>query len=64
MVEIRPATADDSDAVAVIAQAAFQQYTARIGVPPVPMTVDDAARIAGGTTWVATDEQAVRGYET
>jgi hypothetical protein len=31
MVEIRPAIADDADAVAVIAQEAFQHYTARIG---------------------------------
>jgi ribosomal protein S18 acetylase RimI-like enzyme len=62
MVEIRPATADDAEAVAVIAQAAFQHYTARIGVPPVPMTVDYAATIAAGTTWVAANEQAVLGY--
>jgi GNAT superfamily N-acetyltransferase len=59
---IRPATEPDTDAVTAIAQAAFEHYIPRIGLPPVPMLVDYAAAIGSGTVWVATDDDGVTGF--
>ena len=42
---IRPATEADADAVTAIAQAAFEHYIPRIGLPPIPMTLDYPAAI-------------------
>ncbi len=55
MVSIRPATAGDAEIVDAIAQSAFAHYTARIGRPPIPMSVDYAAAIEAGKVWVAGD---------
>lgn len=57
MVSIRPATADDAEMVDAIAQSAFAHYTARIGRPPIPMSVDYAAAIEAGKVWVAGDRR-------
>jgi predicted N-acetyltransferase YhbS len=54
---IRPATASDADAVTAIAQAAFTPYVARIGVLPIPMSLDYAAAIAAGRVWVAAEAE-------
>jgi len=53
MLSIRPATTDDAEKVSAIAQAAFEHYTARIGRPPMPMTIDYPAAIKAGKVWVA-----------
>ncbi|MFF0345019.1 GNAT family N-acetyltransferase [Kribbella sp. NPDC004875] len=55
---IRPATPADTKVVTAIAQAAFEHYIPRIGLPPIPMTVDYSAAVAAGKVWVATQAGA------
>ena len=59
---IRPATEADADVVTAIAQAAFEHYIPRIGVPPIPMLLDYPAAIRAGKVWVATDDAVVAGF--
>ena len=59
---IRPATEADADVVTAIAQAAFEHYIPRIGVPPIPMLLDYPAAIRTGQVWVATDDAVVAGF--
>ena len=59
---IRPATEADADVVTAIAQAAFEHYIPRIGVPPIPMLLDYPAAIRAGKVWVATDDAVVVGF--
>jgi predicted N-acetyltransferase YhbS len=54
---IRPATPDDAEIVYAIARSAFAHHTARIGRPPIPMSVDYAAAIEAGKVWVAEDRR-------
>ncbi|HLY88520.1 MAG TPA: GNAT family N-acetyltransferase [Acetobacteraceae bacterium] len=49
---IRPAHADEADAVRDVVHEAYRHYIARIGKPPGPMLDDYAQRIADGQTWV------------
>ena len=49
---IRPARADEADAVRDVVHEAYRHYIARIGKPPGPMLDDYAQRIADGQTWV------------
>ncbi|MEU1043033.1 GNAT family N-acetyltransferase [Streptomyces sp. NPDC005907] len=50
--EIRPAGAADVAAVAVVTDAAYRPYIARIGVVPQPMEADHAAQVAAGQVFV------------
>ena len=50
---VRPAHADDADAVAVCVKAAFLPYIERMGKPPAPMLADFSSLIAAGQVWVA-----------
>jgi ribosomal protein S18 acetylase RimI-like enzyme len=59
---IRPATDADAEAVTAIAQAAFEHYIPRIGLPPIPLTLDYPAAIRSGKVWVATDDSVVAGF--
>lgn len=59
---IRPAIEADADAVTAIAQAAFEHYIPRIGVPPIPMLLDYPAAIRSGKVWVAIDGAVVAGF--
>jgi predicted N-acetyltransferase YhbS len=59
---IRPATPADAEVVTAIAQAAFEHYIPRIGLPPIPMTVDYATAVDAGKIWVATDAATVIGF--
>ncbi|TCC64397.1 N-acetyltransferase [Kribbella pittospori] len=49
---IRPATAEDADAVTTIVTTAFEGYIPRMGVAPIPMVMDYRAAIAAGKVWV------------
>lgn len=53
MVDIRPATAADVQAMRRLVVAAYAHYVPRIGREPAPMTADYAAVVAGGHAWVA-----------
>jgi GNAT superfamily N-acetyltransferase len=59
---IRPATPADTGSVTAIATEAFEHYVARIGRPPIPMTLDYAAAIAAGKVWVADGNDSVDGF--
>ena len=65
---VRPAYADDADAVAVCVKAAFLPYIERMGKPPAPMLADFPSLIAAGRVWVAEMNGRVVGvlvqYET
>ncbi len=45
-----------------IAQSAFERYVARIGHPPIPMTIDYLAAIEAGKVWVAENRGTVDGF--
>src|SRR3954447_20027216 len=62
MTVLRPARADDVDALRRLPRAAFQHYTARIRRPPVPIPADYTDLVARGTTWVAEEDGAVTGF--
>jgi ribosomal protein S18 acetylase RimI-like enzyme len=53
---IRRAGAEDVVWVTATIAAAFRVYTARIGRPPAPMTVDHAALVAAGDVHVLEDD--------
>ena len=59
---IRPAIEADAEAVTAIAQAAFEHYIPRIGVPPIPMLLDYPEAIRSGKVWVAIDSAVVAGF--
>ena len=58
---IRPARADEADAVRDVVHEAYRHYIARIGKPPGPMLDDYAQRIADGLTWVLEDAGGIAG---
>jgi ribosomal protein S18 acetylase RimI-like enzyme len=58
---IRPARADEADAVRDVVHEAYRHYIARIGKPPGPMLDDYAQRIADGQTWVLDDAGGIAG---
>jgi ribosomal protein S18 acetylase RimI-like enzyme len=60
-VAIRPAVAEDGEAVAACSRAAYATYVERLGREPAPMGADYAALIARGHVWVADARGAVRG---
>jgi GNAT superfamily N-acetyltransferase len=58
---IRPAALGDVASIEVVVAAAYTPYVARIGVRPLPLDDDYAARVADGNTHVAVDDDAVVG---
>ncbi len=57
---IRPATAEDHDAVAACVNAAYAKYVPRMGMEPAPMLADYDAEIARGVVWVLPGPDGVR----
>lgn len=53
---IRPARAEDVEAVRQIVQAAYGHYVVRMGKPPGPMLDDYGRRVLDGQAWVLEDE--------
>ena len=60
--KIRPATADDVDALQACARAAYQIYVARIGREPAPMVADFADQVAAGQVHVMVEDAHILGY--
>ncbi|MDQ2804696.1 MAG: GNAT family N-acetyltransferase [Pseudomonadota bacterium] len=58
---IRPAQAEDADAVRQLVHDAYGHYVARLGKPPGPMLDNYARRIAEGEAWVLQDGEALIG---
>jgi ribosomal protein S18 acetylase RimI-like enzyme len=58
---LRPARADDLEAVRRVVDAAYAIYVPRIGRPPAPMTADYAGLIAAGAVRVAEADGTVVG---
>jgi GNAT superfamily N-acetyltransferase len=58
----RSARETDVDAVRVLAAAAYEPYTERIGRPPAPVGADYAGLIARGTTWGAEHDGRIVGF--
>jgi ribosomal protein S18 acetylase RimI-like enzyme len=58
---IRPAIADDAEAMRDVVHAAYAHYVPRLGKPPGPMLDDYAARIAAGQAWVLQDAARIVG---
>jgi GNAT superfamily N-acetyltransferase len=58
----RSARETDVDAVRVLAAAAYEPYTERIGRPPAPVGADYVDLIARGTTWVAEHDGRIVGF--
>lgn len=58
---IRPARAEDVEAVGRIVRDAYGHYVARLGKQPGPMLDDYARRIADGQVWVLEDDGALAG---
>ncbi|MFJ8648134.1 GNAT family N-acetyltransferase [Streptomyces sp. NPDC093546] len=56
--EIRLATAADTDRVKAVTDAAYHHYIARIGLVPAPMEADHAADVAAGRVFVVGDPVA------
>ncbi|HEX4246426.1 MAG TPA: GNAT family N-acetyltransferase [Pseudonocardia sp.] len=52
-VSMRPATVADADAMARLADAAYETYVSRIGKKPAPMLADYPGVVRHGRTWVA-----------
>jgi ribosomal protein S18 acetylase RimI-like enzyme len=63
-VRLRRATADDADALARLATAAYERYLRRFpaGLRPGPMDADYRAAIEHGETWVADDDGGIVGF--
>lgn len=59
---IRPAVAQDAAAAGAIVDAAYIKYVPRIGMKPMPMLDDHAARILAGQAWVYESEGQVVGW--
>ena len=56
MISLRPATASDAEAVALLVDDAYRHYVDRIGGKPGPMQADYARVIATRSVIVASDE--------
>jgi ribosomal protein S18 acetylase RimI-like enzyme len=61
MVTLRPAEDADVDTLHMIATAAYEQYVARIGRPPAPMTADYAYAVRSRQAWVAVEHGEIVG---
>jgi SAM-dependent methyltransferase/GNAT superfamily N-acetyltransferase len=61
MTEIRPARAEQAEAIRALVRAAYAMYVPRIGREPAPMTDDYAAQIAAAKVWVIDDEGELAG---
>lgn len=61
MTEIRPARAEEAEAIRALVRAAYAMYVPRIGREPSPMTDDYPAQIAAGIVWVAIDDGEIEG---
>jgi GNAT superfamily N-acetyltransferase len=59
---IRRAVAADAAAAAAIVDAAYAKYVPRMGMKPMPMLDDHAARIEAGQAWVFDDQGQVVGW--
>lgn len=59
---IRPARPGDAAAARTIVDAAYAKYVSRIGMKPMPMLDDHAARIEAGQAWVFEDAGHVVGW--
>jgi len=51
-VSLRPARADEAEAMRALVRAAYAHYVPRMGREPAPMGDDYAARIAAGQAWL------------
>ena len=58
---IRPAHAEDVDAVSQLVHEAYNHYVARLGKQPGPMLDDYARRIADEQVWMLEDEGTLAG---
>lgn len=58
---IRPARADEADAVRALVRDAYSHYVERLGREPGPMRDDYAQRIASGQAWVLEHEREIMG---
>jgi len=58
---IRPAQADEAPALRALVRAAYAHYVPRIGMEPLPMVDDYAARIAAQQAWVLEREGRLDG---
>jgi GNAT superfamily N-acetyltransferase len=61
MAAIRPARAEEAEAIHALVRSAYAMYVPRIGREPAPMTDDYAELIAGGKVWVMDDEGDLAG---
>lgn len=59
---IRPARPTDAAAAGAIVDAAYAKYVPRIGMKPMPMLDDHAARITAGQAWVYESEGQAVGW--
>jgi ribosomal protein S18 acetylase RimI-like enzyme len=59
---IRPARPEDATAAALLVDAAYGKYVARLGRKPGPMLDDHAQRIAAGQAFVAQHDGAMAGW--
>jgi GNAT superfamily N-acetyltransferase len=59
---IRPARPEDAAAAGAIVDAAYAKYVLRIGMKPMPMLDDYAARITAGQAWVFESEGQAVGW--
>jgi ribosomal protein S18 acetylase RimI-like enzyme len=55
------ATPADLDAVIALTEAAYRPYTELLGAPPLPVTADYTAPIAGGQVWLRQTEDGLAG---
>jgi hypothetical protein len=60
-VEIRPARADEIDAIRLLVRRAYAIYVRRIGTEPAPMRADYAALVHDVAVTVAFDRDAIAG---
>lgn len=58
---LRPATAPDAGPMRALVRATYAHYVPRIGIEPLPMVDDYAARIAAGQAWVWEDGDGMAG---
>lgn len=58
---LRAATATDAEPMRALVRAAYAHYVPRIGIEPLPMVDDYAARVAAGQAWVLERDGAMTG---
>ena len=58
---LRAATAADAAPMRAMVRMAYAHYVPRIGIEPLPMVDDHAARVAAGQAWVLEEDGAMVG---